>query len=72
MQKPRTFTAAEEVIGYLSERIISDGRSYKTIALGVRCAPSTIANIASGTTKWPRPNTLFGLMLYFNIKMRLE
>ena len=72
LNRPRTFTAAEEIIKYLSVRIISDHRTYKQIAEGVGCAHSTIANIATETTRWPRPATLFGLLNFYQIKLKLE
>jgi hypothetical protein len=67
-----TFDNAEEVVRYLSVRIISDWRTYAQIAEGVGCAPSTIANIATNTTRWPRPATLFGLIHFYKLKLRIE
>lgn len=72
LNHPRTFTAAEDVIRYLSVRIISDSRGYVKIAEGVGCAPSTIARIATESTRWPRPATLFGLLAFYKLKIRIE
>jgi len=72
LPRPRTFTAAEDVVQFLAQRIITDPRGYEKIAEGVGISKSTVGNIANGTTKWPRPNTLFGLLGFYNVKMRLE
>lgn len=67
--KPRNFTAAEDVIRHLSSRIMTSGRTYQQIADGTNLSNSTIANIASGKTTWPRPKTFFALIVYFKIRM---
>ncbi len=70
--RPRTFTAAEDIIEYLSIRVISDQKTYRKIAEGVGVSQTTIAHIANRTTRWPRPTTLFPLLAYYNIKLRIE
>jgi hypothetical protein len=37
-------------------------RKNKTLAASIGVHPSTIGNINSGKTKWPRPTTLFPLI----------
>lgn len=72
LARPRTFTAAEDVVRFLAQRIITDSKTYQQIADGVGVSKSTINNIATGETRWPRPNTLFGLIAYYKLKMWLE
>ena len=72
MNRPQTFTCAEAFVEELSIRIITDGRTYAVIAQGVGCAKSTIQNLATGKTKWPRPATLFGLITFFKLKLAIS
>lgn len=69
---PRIFTAAEQVIEFISVRIMQSGLTYKQIAEDTGFSKSTIGNIASRKTKWPRGPTLFALLNYFKVKFRLE
>lgn len=70
--KPRAFTRAEVVIDYLAEKIITDKRTYKQIADACGVSTSTIQNIASRTTKWPRPTTFFAVLQHYNISLELK
>lgn len=72
LNRANDYTSADQVVKHLSVRVISDWRTYKQIAEGVECAPSTIANIATGKTKWPSPRIFFGLLKLYKIRMRLE
>jgi len=72
MRKPRSFTKAEQVIEELQERIHMCGMTHKEIAAKTGVAPSTIGNIASGHTRWPRPTTLFPLFIALGMKMWIE
>jgi hypothetical protein len=69
--RPKTFTAAEEVIEELSVRILESRKPYRVIAAACDVNVSTIHNIASRKTRWPRPHTLFSLLAYFNLRLRL-
>jgi transcriptional regulator with XRE-family HTH domain len=72
LRKPRTFTSAEAVLEEIRERIHMDGRTQGQLALATGVAQSTIGNIASGKTRWPRPTTLFPLMKALRVRIRLE
>lgn len=70
--RPRTFTSAEVVIDYLAERIITDTDTYTKIGEHCGVSASTIHNIASRTTKWPRPSTFFGILNHYGITLELK
>jgi len=55
-------------------KIMSDGRGYKAIAEKANVSPSTIGNLATGRTKWPRTifNTLHALGYTLDIKLLKE
>jgi len=69
--RPRTLTTAERMIEEVRNRIFSDGRGYKDIATQTKVATSTIANLASGKTRWPRPTTLFPLLAALRLHIEL-
>lgn len=58
----RTFTSAEALMDEVREMIHRDGRTQKQIALRAKVSESTINNIGSGKTRWPRQTTLFPLL----------
>jgi hypothetical protein len=70
--RPRTFTSSEVVIDYLAEKIITDKRTYRQIAEDCGVGVTTIANIATRQTKWPRPTTFFAVLAHYNIKLELK
>lgn len=72
IRRPRTYTSAERVIEYLSIRIMESGYTYKVIAEHTGLSQSTIRKVASRQTIWPRPNTFFSLLIFFNIKLELK
>lgn len=72
LQVPRTFTKAEQVIEELSDMIMESGETYREIAERVGCAPSTVRNVASRDTKWPRPSTLFPLLAHFGASFEMR
>lgn len=67
--KPRTFTSNEEFIDALAEEIITSRRTYKSIALECKLSTSTVQNLASRTTRWPRHTTLFPLAMALGLKI---
>ena len=69
---PRTFTKAERVVEFLAEKVITDPEGYQKIADSVGVSKSTIGNIASRKTKWPRPNTFFGILNHYKVKLDLN
>jgi len=69
--RPRTLTTAERMIEEVRERIFSDGRGYREIATQTKVAASTIANLANGKTRWPRPTTLFPLLTALRLHIEL-
>lgn len=60
--RPKSFTSAEKLIEQIREDILTSKDTYKVIAVRTGKATSTIANIASGKTRWPRDTTLFPLI----------
>lgn len=72
LPRPRNFTTSEAVIEYLAEKIITDKRSYKQIAIDCGVSATTIQHIASRQTKWPRPHTFFAVLAHYNVKLTLR
>lgn len=70
--RPRNFTASEQVIEHLSQRIMADGHKYSDIAKKCGVAGTTIGNLARRKTAWPRPHTFFAVLNYFQIKLKLD
>ena len=68
-KKPRNYTTAESVLDTVREGIFMDGRTYAKIADATGVSMSTISNIATGKTTWPRHTTLFPLMQTLGIKI---
>lgn len=69
--RKRSFTTAEDLIEEVRKELFGSGHAYKALAIKTGVAPSTIANIASGQTKWPRPTTLFPLLDTLGLEMRV-
>jgi len=70
-QRKRSYTSAEKLIEEVRNQIFRDGRSYKDVAALVKVSPTTIRNLASGKTIWPRPTTLFPTLNTLGLEMRL-
>lgn len=71
-ESPRSFTKAERVIEFFAEKLITDPAGYKKIAQEMGLSSSTIHNIASRKTKWPRPHTFFAILNHYNVKLDLK
>jgi len=71
LHRPKTYTTSERLIERLREEIFRDGRSYRIIADKVGVSGSTVGNLASGKTRWPRPTTLFPLLEALRLEMQL-
>lgn len=69
--RPRTFTTAEAMIEEVRTSIFGDQRQYRVLAEKASVSPSTIANLASGKTRWPRHTTLFPLLDALGLRMQL-
>lgn len=67
----RSYTSAEDLIEEVRRELFGSGEAYKQLATKVGVASSTIANIASGQTKWPRPTTLFPLLDTLGLEMKV-
>jgi len=67
----RSFTSAEKVLDEVRTQIFRDGRPYKEIAGLCGVSLSTVHNIGSGKTKWPRPTTLFPMLAALNMELQL-
>lgn len=71
-KKPRNFTSAEMVLDEVRERIHMDGRVYRVLAEKAGVSVSTICNIATSRTTWPRHTTLFPVMAALGMRMIIE
>lgn len=71
-RKPRTFTTAEAMLEEVRERIHMDGRTQRNLGKATGVSQSTIGNIASGKTRWPRHTTIFPLLAALRVRIRLE
>jgi transcriptional regulator with XRE-family HTH domain len=69
--RPRTFTSAEAMLDRVRERVFACGLSYKLLAEKAGVSNSTIASLASGKTRWPRPTTLFPLIDVLGLRLEL-
>jgi hypothetical protein len=68
--RPRVYTSAEAMIGQVREKVLTCGHSYTLLAGKAGVSATTIGNLAIGKTRWPRPTTLFPLLVA--LKMHLE
>lgn len=71
LRKPKVFTTREGIIDAVNEAIFKCGKTYQQIADAAGVSNSTIANLASGKTRWPRDTTLFPVMKAVGIGMRI-
>jgi len=71
IQRPHTYTSAERFIERVREAVLTDGRSYTVIAAKTNVAISTVHNIATGKTRWPRSTTLFPLLGVLGLEIHL-
>jgi hypothetical protein len=69
----RPAETAEEILQELRLAIMASARTYEQIGKAAGgLSATTIHNIASDKTKWPRPSTLFPLASYFGFKITLS
>ena len=61
-RRPKSFTSAEKMLEEVRQLIFKDGRPYRILAEKTGVGATTITNLSSGKTRWPRPTTLFPLM----------
>jgi hypothetical protein len=69
--KPRAFTSAEKMIEELRNQIFEFKGTYKELAHKTGVNPSTIQNLATSKTRWPRPTTLFPLLMTLGLSIQL-
>jgi len=72
VQIHRNFTTAEDLVNELRVKIFESGKTYAELATAAGCSKATINRLASGNTKWPRPNTLFGVLAAIGANIRIE
>jgi len=70
--RPKSFTTSEAFLEEVREKIFMSHIQYKTLANKADVSISTIHNLASGKTMWPRPKTLFGILGALGYKLQLE
>ena len=66
----RSFTTAESLIEEVRKEIFGSQETYTKIAKLCDVAPSTVGNLASGKTRWPRPTTLFPILETLGLEMK--
>jgi hypothetical protein len=59
---PRVFTEHERFIDALRMELLTSKMTYTLIASKAGVGHTTVGNIASGKTRWPRHTTLFPLL----------
>ena len=69
--RKRSFTTAEALIEEVRNEIFRSGMTYTEIARSAGVAQSTINNLATGKTRWPRPTTLFPALEKLSLEMKL-
>lgn len=69
--RPQTFTSREAFLEELRSAMWASGQSWSKLAERSGVASSTIHNLASGKTGWPRPKTLFSLISVLGLGLRL-
>lgn len=69
--RPKSYTTPEKFIEEIRKQIFSSQIPYKELAVKCGVGPSTIQNLASGKTRWPRPTTLFPLLHALNVKLQI-
>jgi len=60
--KPKTFTSAEAMLEEVRNLVHAYPAAQRVLAEKAGVSPSTINNLASGKTRWPRQTTLFPLL----------
>jgi hypothetical protein len=71
LRRPRNFTTAERLIEEVRKEIFASGETNKVLAERTNVAQSTINNLATGKTRWPRPTTLFPLLASLRLEMQI-
>ena len=71
--RKRTFTSAEDIIEEVRQEIFGQRATLtnKQLALQAHVSPTTISNLMSGKTRWPRPTTLFPVLDALDLEMRI-
>jgi len=69
--RKRSFTEAEAFIDDIREHLLRYGKGYSYIAERCGISTSTVHNLASGKTKWPRPTTLFPLIRVLGLELQV-
>jgi predicted transcriptional regulator len=67
--RPRVFTKQEQFIESLREALLTSEKNYSQLARLANVANSTVHNIASGKTTWPRHTTLFPLLAACKLRL---
>jgi predicted transcriptional regulator len=61
-ERPRTFTSNEKFIDEIRALLWASGKTWTQLALETNISTATVRRLASGSTKWPRPHTLFSTL----------
>lgn len=69
--RARSFTSAERMIEEVRQNIFKFDGTYKELAFKTGVNPSTIQNLATSKTRWPRPTTLFPLLSSLGLSIQL-
>jgi hypothetical protein len=57
-----TLVDSPATIRLVQTELLTSGRTYKEVAHAAQLATSTVSNIASGATRWPRLETTIRLL----------
>jgi len=71
LERKRSYTTAERLIEEVRNQIFKVGRPYKDVAAECKVSITTVHNLASGKTRWPRPTTLFPMLQTLGLEMRI-
>jgi transcriptional regulator with XRE-family HTH domain len=70
--RKRSFTSAEAFIEQVRIAVLKDKFGYEDLAHRTGVSKTTIANLASGKTRWPRPTTLFPLLVVLGMEITIR
>lgn len=69
--RPKSYTAPERLIESVRQQMFGTKQPNKILAEKCGVSVSTIGNLMSGKTRWPRPTTLGPLLEALGIDMQL-
>jgi transcriptional regulator with XRE-family HTH domain len=71
LPRPKTYTTPELMLERVREEMFGSKDTNKRLAEKCNVSTSTIYNLMSGKTRWPRPTTLFPVLDALNLELRI-